>query len=85
MASIREQHPTSEVLTENPAGALRNMITVPTDSGWTVRRTAGFDSRRTLARRRIVRELDEFLGIFRYPDPAIIYAIAPSREAALDE
>jgi len=29
----------------------------------------------------IVRELDEFLGIFKYPDPAAIYAIAPSREA----
>jgi hypothetical protein len=42
---------------------------------------ARFDSRRTLARRRIVRELDEFLGIFKYPDPAVIYAVAPSREA----
>jgi hypothetical protein len=42
---------------------------------------ARFDSRRTLARRAIVRELDEFLGIFKYPDPAVIYAVAPSREA----
>lgn len=85
MPPTREQHLTSEVLTENPAGASRNMITVPTDSGRAVRRAVRFDSRRTLARRRIVRELDEFLGIFRYPDPALIYAIAPSREAALDE
>jgi hypothetical protein len=44
-----------------------------------------FDSRRVRARRAIVRELDEFLGIFHYPDPAVIYAVAPSREAALDE
>jgi hypothetical protein len=49
------------------------------------RRTARFDSRRVRARRAIVRELDEFLGIFKYPDPAVIYAAAPSREAALDE
>ena len=33
MATTREQRPTSEALTENPAGASRNMITVPTDSG----------------------------------------------------
>jgi hypothetical protein len=44
-----------------------------------------FDSRRVRARRLVVRELDEFLGIFKYPDPSLIYAIAPSREAALDE
>jgi len=44
-----------------------------------------FDSRRVRARRLIVRELDEFLGIFAYPDPNVIYAAAPSREAALDE
>jgi hypothetical protein len=43
-----------------------------------------FDSRRTLARRRIIRELDEWLGIFHYPDPTITYAAVPSREAALD-
>jgi len=48
------------------------------------RPVARFDSRRTLARRRIVRELDEFLGLFKYPDPNVIYAVAPSREAALD-
>ena len=48
------------------------------------RPSARFDRRRTLARRRIVRELDEFLGLFKYPDPAVIYAVAPSREAALD-
>jgi hypothetical protein len=85
MASAREQHPTSEVLTENPAGASRNMITVPTDSPQEARRAVRFDSRRTRARRQIVRELDEFLGIFKYPDPAVIYGAAPSREAALDE
>jgi len=84
MATTREQRPTSEALTENPAGASRNMITVP-NSGRAARRAVRFDSRRTLARRAIVRELDEFLGIFRYPDPAVVYAVAPSREAALDE
>ena len=81
MATPREQRPTSEALTENPAGASRNMITVPTDSGHIARRAVRFDSRRVCARRLIVRELDEFLGIFKYPDPAAIYAIAPSREA----
>ena len=49
------------------------------------RRTVRFDIRRTLARRRIVRELDEWFGIFKYPDPDVIYPAAPSREAALDE
>ena len=82
--SPRDQHPTSEVLTENPAGVSRNMITVP-DSGREARRTARFDIRRVRAHRAIVRELDEFLGIFHYGDPALIYAIAPSREAVLDE
>ena len=32
MATTREQRLTCEALTENPAGASRNMITVPTDS-----------------------------------------------------
>jgi hypothetical protein len=44
-----------------------------------------FDSRRVRARRLIVRELDEWFGIFHYPDPSVIYAAAPSREAALDD
>jgi hypothetical protein len=44
-----------------------------------------FNSRRVRARRLIVRELDEWFGIFHYPDPSVIYAAAPSREAALDE
>ena len=83
--SAREQHPTSEVLTENPAGASRNTITVP-NSGRSARPSvARFDSRRTLAHRAIVRELDEWFGVFRYPDVTVAYAIAPSREAALDE
>jgi hypothetical protein len=60
------------------------MITVP-NSGQEARRAVRFDIRRTLAQRRVVRELDEFFGIFKYPDPAAIYAITPSREAALDE
>ena len=38
MATTREQRPTSEALTENPAGASRNMITVPTDSPQEARR-----------------------------------------------
>jgi hypothetical protein len=44
-----------------------------------------FDSRRVRARRLIVRELDEWFGIFHYPDPSVIYAAAPSREAALGD
>jgi hypothetical protein len=44
-----------------------------------------FDSRRVRSRRLIVRELDEWFGIFAYPDPNLIYAIAPSREAVPDE
>ena len=44
-----------------------------------------FDWKHVLARRAVVRELDEFLGISKYPNPSEIYAIAPSREAALDE
>jgi len=61
------------------------MITVPTDSGRPARRAARFDSRRVRAHRAVVRELDEWFGIFAYPDPNLIYAAAPSREAALDE
>jgi hypothetical protein len=49
------------------------------------RRAVRFDSRRMLARRKIVRELDEYFGIFPYPDVSVVYAVAPSREAALDE
>jgi len=32
------------------------------------------------ARRAIVRELDEFFGIFHYPDVAKLYAMPPTRE-----
>jgi hypothetical protein len=39
-----------------------------------------FDSRRVRAHRAIVRELDEFLGIFTRPDVNVIYAVAPARE-----
>ena len=67
-----------------PAGAGSELIAASRTIVSQPRRTTRFDSRRTLARRAIVRELDEFLGIFKYPDPAVIYAIAPSREA-LDE
>ena len=56
-----------------------------TDSPEIARRAVRFDSRRVRARRLIVRELDEWFGIFKYPDPSLIYAAAPSREAALDE
>jgi len=56
-----------------------------TDSPEIARRAVRFDSRRVRARRLIVRELDEWFGIFHYPDPAVIYGAAPSREAALDE
>ncbi len=75
-----------------PAGAASGLIAAstssvaqPTDFPHVARRAVRFDSRRVLVRRAIVRELDEFLGIFKYPDPAVIYAAAPSREAALDE
>lgn len=64
--------------------ATETSVPQTTDSGRSARRTTRFDSRRTLAHRRIVRELDEWFGIFKYPDPAVLYAISPSREAALD-
>jgi hypothetical protein len=65
-----------------PAGAASELIAASKTSVSRPRPPAArFDSRRTLARRAIVRELDEFLGIFKYPDPSLIYAIAPSREA----
>jgi hypothetical protein len=46
-----------------------------------------FNSRRVRARRLIVRELDEWFGIFHYPEPNLTYAVPASREreAALDE
>jgi hypothetical protein len=31
-------------------------------------------------RRKITRELDEFFGIFHYPDVASLYAMPPTRE-----
>jgi len=36
-------------------------------------------------RRRVAVEMDHLLGLWPYPDPATTYAIAPSREAALNE
>jgi hypothetical protein len=51
-----------------------------TDSPEIARRAVRFDSRRVRARRRIVRELDEFLGIFKYPSVDVIYDVPPSRE-----
>lgn len=76
----------SGAITSVSAGGLHTAI-VPqsTDSPQPRRAAVRFDSRRVRARRAIVRELDEFLGIFKYPDPSLIYAAAPSREAALDE
>jgi hypothetical protein len=68
-----------------PAGAPSELIAASRTIVSQPRRTARFDSRRTLAHRAIVRELNEWFGIFAYPDPAVIYAVAPSREAALDE
>jgi hypothetical protein len=62
------------------AGGIKSVLIVSRP-----RPSVRFDSRRVRARRAIVRELDEFLGIFKYPDPSLIYAAAPSREAALDE
>jgi len=56
-----------------------------TDSPEIARRAVRFDSRRVRARRLIVRELDEWFGIFHYPDPSVIYGAAPSREAAPNE
>ena len=64
-----------------PAGAPSGLIAASRTIVSQPRRPARFDSRRTLARRRIVRELDEWFGIFKYPDPAVIYPAAPSREA----
>jgi hypothetical protein len=36
-------------------------------------------------RRRVAIELDHLLDVWKYPDPSEIYAMAPSREAALDD
>jgi hypothetical protein len=83
MAATRQNPPSAtnaERAESNSAGDLKLALSVSQP-----RRTARFDSRRVRARRLIVRELDEFFGIFKYPDPAVIYAVAPSREAALDE
>ena len=68
-----------------PSSAAKAVPKVIAATETIVSRTARFDSRRVRARRRAVRELNEFLGIFAYPDPAVIYAAAPSREAVLDD
>jgi hypothetical protein len=50
-------------------------------SAATTRRRERFDVRRLLARRSIVRQLDELLtGRSKYPDPAERYGSQPSRE-----
>jgi hypothetical protein len=61
----------------------RNQSTPPGPRGG--RDALRFDWKRVLVRRAIVRELDEWFGIFKYPDPAITYAAAPSREAEVDD
>ena len=69
-----------------PAGAGSGLIAAskislpPTDSPQEARRAVRFDSRRVRARRAIVRELDELLGLFKYPNVATTYAIPPLRE-----
>ena len=68
-----------ETAQSNSAGDLKLALSVSQP-----RRTARFDSRRTLARRAIVRELDEWFGNFRYPDLDATYPAAPSREAVRD-
>ncbi len=68
-----------------PAGAASELIAASKTILSQPRRTVRFDIRRTLAHRRIVRELDEWFGIFSYPDPAVVYAVAPTREAVLGE
>ena len=69
-----------------PAGAASELIAASKTSVSQPRPSATrFDSRRLRAHRAVVRELDEWFGIFKYPDPNLTYAIAPSREAALDE
>jgi len=81
MAQENRNHATNAVPAQDvSAGSLKSAQSISQP-----RRAARFDSRRVRARRLIVRELDEFLGLFKYPDPTVIYAAAPSREAALDE
>jgi len=80
--------PTKKLSTNDTSDASPDTARVMTGSAESpqeARRAVRFDSRRVRAHRAIVRELDEWFGIFAYPDPAIIYAIAPSREAAPDE
>jgi|GEM_PF-2254265 len=82
MATTRQNPPSAnaERAESNSAGGHELALSVSQP-----RRTARFDSRRVRARRAIVRELDEFLGIFKYPDPSLIYGADPSREVAVDE
>jgi hypothetical protein len=83
MAATRQNPPSAtnaERVQSNSAADLKLALSVSQP-----RRTERFDSRRVRARRLIVRELDEILGVFKYPDVNVIYAVAPSREAVRDD
>jgi hypothetical protein len=58
---------------ESPTKGSTDIITAGTGTG-------RFNRHDVRAHRSIVRELDEWFGIFHYPDPAIIYAMLPTRE-----
>jgi hypothetical protein len=60
--------------------ATKTMVPAGPDCLREARRTERFDRHDLRAHRAIVRELDEWFGIFKYPDPAEIYAMAPTRE-----
>jgi len=80
MAQENRNHATNAVPAQDvSAGSFKSASIVSQP-----RRTARFDSRRTLAHRAIVRELDEWFGVFAYPDPMVAYAATPSREALDD-
>jgi hypothetical protein len=81
MDRARESRPTVEAAHEIPA---RTKPSLARSTGSHTEARPTF-AQRLQWRRRVAVELDHLLGLWPYPDPAITYAMAPSREAALDE
>jgi hypothetical protein len=71
--SARESRP-AEAAPESLTKGSTDILTAGTVTG-------RFNRHDVRAHRSIVRELDEWFGIFHYGDPAVIYAMPPSREA----
>jgi hypothetical protein len=80
MSTERQSRPAAtncETAKDASAGSLKSvpMISQPPKA----RPTFG---QRVQWRRRVARELDWLLGTCRYPDPATLYGVQPSRERA---